>query len=210
VYLLRGPAPWTRWILGAACVLIAARTYARNDDWRDEHTLWASAVQIAPASYKTHMAAAGGLSLQAAQVELDRALAILDPLPDARNVPIAYVNAGGLYRDMGDAAPPPNRAAWYRKSLETLLRAQRIQAAAGTVVWYQLYEELSETYRRLGDADQAALSLFQATLAAPANGALRATLADRLRAADENRVCALARALNPPQAALRDLGCPLP
>ena len=152
VYLLRAPSRWTRGALAAICVLLAFRTYARNDDWRDERSLWASAVLAAPGSYKTHMAAAGGLPLAAAQAELERSLAILDSLPDARNVPIAYINAGGLYRDIGDAAPPANRAAWYRKSLDTLLRAQRIQAAAGTVRWHQLDEELAETNRRLAAA----------------------------------------------------------
>jgi hypothetical protein len=207
VFLLRAPSPWARFALAAACTLLAVRTYARNDDWRDERSLWGSAVLAAPGSYKTHMAAAGDLPLRAAKVELERALAILDPLPDQSNTPIAYVNAGGMYRDFGDAAPPPNRAAWYRKSLDTLLRGRRIQAASGTVVWYQLYEELGETQFRLGDPDGAAISFFQGWLTDPSNASLRARLADTLRFANHDRVCALARDLRPPQPALSDLGC---
>jgi len=133
----------------AACVLLAARTYARNEDWKTEQSLWSSAAQAAPGSYKVHMAAAGGLPLAAAKAELERALAVLDPLPDRLNTPVPYVNAGGLYRDIGDASPPQNRAAWYRKSLETLERAERIQKAAGSVVYPQLQEELNATRARI-------------------------------------------------------------
>ena len=193
VYLLRGRP---RWILAAACLLLAARTYVRNRDWRDEASLWASAVQAAPDSYKVHMAAAGGLSLREAQVELERSLAILDPLPDARNLPIAYVNAGGLFRDLGDAAPPPNREMWYRKSLETLLRGERIRAATGGTGWYQLYEELGETYRKLNDPDHAAVSILMGRAVAPWNGSLKAELEDVLRVANRENVCSLARAQN--------------
>jgi hypothetical protein len=207
VFLLRAPSPWARFAMAAACTLLAVRTYARNDDWRDERSLWGSAVLAAPGSYKTHMAAAGDLPLRAAKVELERALAILDPLPDQSNAPVAYINAGGMYRDFGDAAPPPNRAAWYRKSLDTLLRGRRIQAASGTVVWYQLYVELGETQVRLGEPDGAAISFFQGSLTDPSNAGLRARLADTLRFANHERVCALARDLRPPQPALSDLGC---
>jgi hypothetical protein len=146
VYLLRGRA---RWVLAVACVLRAVRARSRNRDWRDEASLWASATQAAPNSYKVHMAAAGGLTLGAARMELNRALGILEPLPDARNLPIAYVNAARFHRDLGDVAPPLYREACYRKPLETLQRGERIRAATGASGWYQLYEELAQTYRRL-------------------------------------------------------------
>jgi hypothetical protein len=159
---------WGRWLLAAACLLLAVRTYTRNNDWSDERSLWASAVVAAPDSYKTHMSAAGGLPLQAAAQEMDRALAIVDPLPDARNVAILYINAGGLFRDLGDAAPPAARAPWYRRSLETLERAERIQNAAGSVRWYQLYEELAATWQRLGNPERAAANCAIARQIAPA------------------------------------------
>jgi hypothetical protein len=193
VYMLRGRA---RWALAAVCVLLAVRTYTRNADWHDEASLWASATQSAPDSYKVHMAAAGGLPLRAAQAELERSLAILEPLPDSRNVPIAYVNAGGLFRDLGDAAPPAQREVWYRKSLETLQRGERIRAATGGTGWYQLYEELGETYRKLGDPDHAAIAILQGLSAAPWNGSLKAELQDVLRIANRENVCSLARTQN--------------
>jgi len=40
--------------LGAVCLAFAARTYARNLDWKDELSLWTSAVDVCPESAKAH------------------------------------------------------------------------------------------------------------------------------------------------------------
>ena len=40
--------------LGVACLALAARTYARNFDWKDELSLWSSAVNVSPGSAKAH------------------------------------------------------------------------------------------------------------------------------------------------------------
>jgi len=40
--------------LGLACLAFAARTYARNFDWRDDRSLWASAVDVCPESARPH------------------------------------------------------------------------------------------------------------------------------------------------------------
>lgn len=40
--------------LGLTCLALAARTYARNSDWKDELSLWSSAVDICPGSAKAH------------------------------------------------------------------------------------------------------------------------------------------------------------
>jgi len=43
------------WVaLGLICLVPAARTYARNFDWKDELSLWSSAVEICPGSAKAH------------------------------------------------------------------------------------------------------------------------------------------------------------
>ncbi|MDE3168233.1 MAG: DUF1736 domain-containing protein [Acidobacteriota bacterium] len=167
-----------RWVIAAVCVLLAARTWTRNADWRDEQSLWTSAAAAAPDSYKAHMSAAGGLPLRAAAREMDRALAIVDPLPDARNVTSVYVNAGGLFRDMGDASPPPQREPLYRKSLALLERGERIQSASGAVRWFALYEELGAVWLRLGDFQRAAVNLFEAAMVAPENAQVQAELAE--------------------------------
>jgi len=47
--------PVTAWAaLGVMCLALAARTYARNFDWKDEFSLWISAVDICPGSAKAH------------------------------------------------------------------------------------------------------------------------------------------------------------
>jgi tetratricopeptide (TPR) repeat protein len=40
--------------LAAACLALGARTYARNLDWKDELSLWTSAVNVGPGSAKAH------------------------------------------------------------------------------------------------------------------------------------------------------------
>ena len=44
----RAPARWSAIALGIVCLALAARTYARNNDWYDERSLWTSAVQVTP------------------------------------------------------------------------------------------------------------------------------------------------------------------
>jgi tetratricopeptide (TPR) repeat protein len=39
-------------VLGLVCLALAARTYARNSDWKDELSLWSSAVNVCPDSAK--------------------------------------------------------------------------------------------------------------------------------------------------------------
>ena len=41
--------------LGLLCVAFAARTYARNFDWRDDLSLWTSTVQVCPEAARPHM-----------------------------------------------------------------------------------------------------------------------------------------------------------
>ena len=40
--------------LGVVCLALAARTYARNSDWKDDLSLWSSAVNVCPGSAKAH------------------------------------------------------------------------------------------------------------------------------------------------------------
>jgi protein O-mannosyl-transferase len=172
--------------LGLVCLAYTARTYARNADWRSEETLWTSAVQVCPLSFKTHMSLAaarlhpGGAGMDDAIREGEKAVAILDPLPDDRTNATVYVNVGSYYRQKGDLLAPknpdgtpasdPRSRYWYQKSLDTLLRAQRFEAARQLVTqhedqlhgkvpsdsgWHQLNLELGRTYMRLGDPRQA-------------------------------------------------------
>jgi tetratricopeptide (TPR) repeat protein len=162
--------------LALVCLAFGARTYARNGDWLDERSLWSSAVESSPNSYKAHqhlasvLAAPPAAGLDAARDQIERALTILKPLPDERNVPAVYATAGFCYRAMGDALGQNGGAVWYRKSLDVLLEGRRVDAAwdramalrnrqEGRTValsgWAPLYLELGRTYRSLGEFPQA-------------------------------------------------------
>jgi tetratricopeptide (TPR) repeat protein len=53
---------YAAWAIGAVCVVFAARTYVRNFDWRDEVSLWTSAVAVYPNSAKAHLNLGAALS----------------------------------------------------------------------------------------------------------------------------------------------------
>jgi tetratricopeptide (TPR) repeat protein len=170
------------------CLVLAARTFARNNDWLDERSLWTSATEVSSNSYKAHQHLASILAapevkeLDAARSQIERALAILAPLPDDRNVAAVYTTAGFVYRAQGDAAGPDAAAAWYRKSLDILLQGERLDEAfframsqrnlqEGKVValtgWSPLYLELGRTYRTLGDFQKALESFDHGRLIDP-------------------------------------------
>ena len=187
--------PAYRYIAGAGIAVLliglAGRTYARNGDWLDPQRFWLTAAAAAPGSYKTNMAAATGTPL-ATQEDVarsihyaDRALTILNGLPDSENSAGAYQDAGILYRQLGDKfasdgaagkpSAPPDALYWYRKSLATLLRSERIALLwdaryraenAGrdnpglTSLPGDLYLELGRTYLRLSDSPHA-LAAFE-------------------------------------------------
>jgi len=96
--------------LAVVCLAYTARTWARNADWFDDRTLWTSAVRVCPDSYKTHQNLAMLALAQpqpdypTATREVERALAILRPLPDDRSMPSVYATAGQCYRARGDLA----------------------------------------------------------------------------------------------------------
>jgi tetratricopeptide (TPR) repeat protein len=167
--------------LALVSVAFAARTYTRNFDWFDDLSLWSSAAQACPASYKPHtylayyLVAAKEARLDAAVAEADRSLVIVDPLPDQRNIARAYLDAGLCYRMKGDTLAAPRSGYWFQKSLAALLHgeridlantrnAQRVNLSRGITLansgWFQLYLELGRTYLRLSDPRQA-LEAFQ-------------------------------------------------
>ena len=133
--------PWSRWLafaaIAAICVAFGIRTFLRNFDWMDNVTLWTSAVQVSPASFKTHRSLAHALQekyprgemLDTEIDEIGRSLEIQDGLPDGQNSAMTYMHAGVLYRFKGDLSPPPQKLDWYRTALRILLRGVRIDQA---------------------------------------------------------------------------------
>jgi tetratricopeptide (TPR) repeat protein len=126
---------------------LAARTWARNADWRDSVTVTTAGVETSPRSYKTHGALALALfeadpdhaNLDRAIAEAEKGLAILHGLPDERLNSDAFLQAADYYRAkgnlpaMGDAdrsvLTAESRRA-YQRELELLLRAQSIAEAS--------------------------------------------------------------------------------
>ena len=152
--------------LAAVSVGYVVRTGARNADWFDDRALWASAVQVCPDSYKPHQNLAMlALALSqpdysAATRQVERALAILDPLPDGRNMPGPYVTAGQCYRARGDL----NRALAVLERGRNIDRAwnaafQERNRADGktvpTVGTPPLYLELGRVYAALSQPEKA-------------------------------------------------------
>ncbi len=211
---------------GAAALIVllaaSARTWARNDDWSDPQRFWRSGVAAAPNSYKTLLNASNNSPFLTAADwdrslnEMRRALAILNGLPDSENAPNAYRNAGVLYRFVGERMAAGNSAgaaaagtspeSWYRKSLDALLRSERIELAWSaryraenpkwsgrglTSVPGELYLDLGRTYLRLGDTAHA-LDAFEKGRQLGSDPDLLEELASVYRAAGQPHKAALA------------------
>lgn len=118
------------------CLAWSVRTYLRNFDWRDEQSLWQSAANTTPESFKASSILANLLatnphpSLDLAIHDAERSTAILDPLGDDDNIARPFAVAGMCYRLKGDSLSDPALGLpWYGKALEALLRAKRIDIA---------------------------------------------------------------------------------
>ena len=208
--------------LSALLVGCAARTYDRNGDWLDPQRFWLSGAAAAPGSYKTNMAAAtntlltNGAAVARAIRYADRALAIVDGLPDAQNSASAYADAATLYRHLGDMVASKDTSAtaaagsdalyWYRKSLSALLRSERIELTADlryrtenagrgkpgvTSLPSKLYLDLGRTYMRLADRPHA-VQAFERGHALESAPDLLVELGSAYRAAGEPRQAAQA------------------
>jgi len=179
-----------RWVASAVvaliCLAFGLRTFIRNFDWMDDETLWTSAVQVSPASFKTHRSLAYALNekyprgerLDTEIAEIDRSLEIQDGLPDVQNTTMTYTHAGAYYRRKGDLSAGPENVVWYRKALNALLRGVRLDQAfnqenrrkellRGRLAseipndgWPELYMHLGVVYMRVNDPRKA-LAAFQ-------------------------------------------------
>jgi len=116
--------------VGVISLACAVRTVFRNNDWRDQISIWRSAVETCPRSFKAHTSyavslAAAGVNLDTSVREADRALAILSTLPDNLNNSLGYNQAGFCYRAKGQSDPASSRY-WYTKARDVLLQGIKI------------------------------------------------------------------------------------
>jgi protein O-mannosyl-transferase len=162
-----------------------ARTVARNRDWRDNYTLFSAAVQTSPLSFKVYTGLGQALlaehnDLDAALIENERSVAILDRLPDRLNNVSVYTRTAAQYILAGsrlierdeDGKPhiPPNSAVKYQRAKVLLLRAVSIlkaQPVRNSEAFSSVYVMLSEADQRLGNVDEALRSAREAREARP-------------------------------------------
>ena len=128
-------------LLVALVGVLAVGTWLRNPVWRSELSLWTSAIEAAPNSFKVHSSFAEALyqanpgpeTLPRAAAAADRSIAILDTLPDDRRAPGVYRQAASYQFENGDLlrqrGNPKDAAVAYRRSAGLL---QRYLALLGT------------------------------------------------------------------------------
>jgi tetratricopeptide (TPR) repeat protein len=131
----RVATPQFRWAATVAATLIVvagvARSWVRNNDWKDDVTIWSAAVVASPASAKAHRGLADALAkADPTGANLDRALAegeesvrLLEPLPPALRWFPSFRQAAASHLDRADAlrrqyAPGAPLAPEVRRSYE--------------------------------------------------------------------------------------------
>ncbi|HKE26300.1 MAG TPA: hypothetical protein VKB88_28290 [Bryobacteraceae bacterium] len=175
-------APWLApALLGVLLCGFAVRTWARNSDWRDDLTLDRASVASAPGSFKTHRMLAEALyaaypdhaNLQEVIDEVEKSLAILQPVPEAWSNAEIYRFAGDCYLTRGDRQKGAEAQESYRKALAVLQRGATVLEASsarqlaklktegrtdlslGANANDDLYRLLADAYFRLGNGDKA-------------------------------------------------------
>jgi protein O-mannosyl-transferase len=181
--------------LPTVCVLVflyGARTFVRNFDWRDDITLWTSAIRVCPDSFKTHKSLAYALyekdgpeykNIDRIIREAEEAVRITDTAPINDRASIVYLHLGTYYRIKGDKllqrvgagtfAISGQSAQYYRKAVETLLRAVDLDHQFNNIQRekdlrrgrrpdqihdvgnHEIYFHLGLTYQRLSQYDNA-------------------------------------------------------
>ncbi len=150
-------------VLIGIMVALGSRAWTRNLDWRSDLSLAQSAVEVSPRSFKSHLLLASALAeagnVGPALLEAERSLAILDSLPNDRNVWSAYRQSADWYLLEGDRLRPldPARSAQaYRRATDLLERAILIVRASPLPIPHDgglvLQRGASDCYRALSVA----------------------------------------------------------
>ena len=179
----------------ALVVLFAVRTFARNRDWQDGFSLWSSAVESAPGSYKAHRLLGAVIfqqdperNYETALPQFETAARLIASLPVTEQPPDLANDLGVCYRMKGDAAGGKNTEqgrAWYEKSLAVLQRGREsdravdarvvaVERARGAAVGRvfglaELYQNLGNVYLNLGRFDEALEACRYGRLVEPHN-----------------------------------------
>jgi len=214
---------WQRWlaptVIALICLVFGIRTFMRNFDWTDDETLWTSAVQVSPGSFKTHTSLAfvlneknpRGEKLNTEIAEIGRSLEILNNLPDVQNTAPTYAQAGAYYRFKGDFLAAPENMVWYQKALNVLLHGLRVDQAYNRENrrmemlrgnrtssqipndgWAELYLQLGIVYRRLNDPGKALVALKYGLSLTPRDPKFYQNIAAAYLSLGDNRQAAVA------------------
>lgn len=157
----------------AAGLLIAAgfgaRTLARNADWRDDYTLWSAQALNATQSFKTHVGLAKAMvepdhyDIEGALSEMDKALAILDRVPDRLNESAVYYRFGATYLGIGRTSLRrdaygntfrPESIERYKQARAMLEKSVTIMRAQGFRGPGTEPERITSTFLLLSETDQ--------------------------------------------------------
>jgi protein O-mannosyl-transferase len=177
--------------VSAAVIVLGARTWMRNIDWHSDLSLWSSAVQAAPRSFKAHRGLAEALSesdpthanIDQVISEFEQSVNVLDPLSDALSDTRTYRRAAAEYMELGDRLQgsgrhdrkPLSAAAQraYERSASLLRRSIAIiEAAPGPVKSAAAADAnrlLSAVLVRLHQTDQAIATATRARELEPDN-----------------------------------------
>ena len=153
---------------------LAVRAWARNLDWKDNFTLVSADIRASPNSFKLHKVMASLLygshaNPERISEETEKALSILDPLPDAINDSDAYRWAGGFYLEKGDF-PRALKILQRCIAIAEAHRQNRPSASGGVEASAtEAYRLLSAAYLRLGDTSTAAAAANRARSLDPLN-----------------------------------------
>ena len=201
-------------VLVVAMLGFAVRTWERNPDWQNNLTLAESEVRAAPRSFKAHLMLSRALydadarhsNPDRAIGEGERAVALLDPLPDSRNTWLTYRELAGYYLVKSDSLRPAGSESKLaaQRAIQLLSRAIPIleasppaPAPAGEVAVpldsAEAYRTLSGAWLRVSDPKRAYEAAVRARDLNPASPDSYRGIANALRASgrDEEAITAL-------------------
>jgi protein O-mannosyl-transferase len=197
-------------VLAFIAAALAARTYVRNRDWRDDLSLATAASAVSPHSYKSHSLLAAALfnadpshsNIDAVIAEAEKSLAILKPLAEASTPPQPFDRAGRYHLTKGDriqgkGAPTSESRKAHARALELLLKCRSIAEAnyqdLAAKACARGRAPLERDGVRLGALERQITSLYLRLGDAPAAraGATRAVESDPLNADGYHGLAAL-------------------
>jgi tetratricopeptide (TPR) repeat protein len=149
----------TACLLSVITFLLGVRAYYRNPVWENDRTLWHAAAKDSPKSFRSYQSLAFALyekfvedrergvasveQLDEVYLTAEKALPILDVLPDELNSSRLYLHLGMYYQTKGDLLSgrtkdgsivvTPQAVPWFRKSAAILERAVPIDRAFNRV-----------------------------------------------------------------------------